>query len=91
MIERDPAHGGNLTFDTYQALEEAFAKQDVHPGDLKNSLEVHINKLLEPIRKKFETPELKKLTEKAYPPPKKQGNCLISLTHWWPIHQTYGY
>lgn len=70
---RDEAHGGNLTFDTYEELEAAFAKQELHPGDLKASVESYINKLLEPIRKKFEEPELKKLTEKAYPPPKKQG------------------
>jgi len=72
VVVRDEAHGGNLTFDTYEELEASFAKQELHPGDLKASVENYINKLLEPIRKKFEQPELKKLTEKAYPPPKKQ-------------------
>lgn len=39
----------------------------VHPGDLKASVERYLNRLLEPIRKKFEAPELKKLTASAYP------------------------
>ena len=46
--------------------------QEVHPGDLKGAVQRELNSLLEPIRKKFESPELKKLTAEAYPqPPKK--------------------
>ena len=30
---------------------------------------IYLNRLLEPVRKKFETPELKKLTAQAYPDP----------------------
>ena len=30
-----------------------------------------MNDLLEPVRKKFETPEMKKLINEAYPPPAK--------------------
>lgn len=73
VITRDAAHGGDLTFATYQELEDSFAKQELHPGDLKTGVEVYINKLLEPIRKKFDAPDLKKLAESAYPSPKKQG------------------
>lgn len=62
-----------MTFATYQELEDSFAKQELHPGDLKTGVEVYINKLLEPIRKKFDAPDLKKLAESAYPSPKKQG------------------
>lgn len=62
-----------MTFATYQQLEDSFAKQELHPGDLKTGVEVYINKLLEPIRKKFDAPDLKKLVESAYPSPKKQG------------------
>lgn len=43
----------------------------MHPGDLKNSVEVALNKLLDPIREKFNSPELKKLTNAAYPNPSK--------------------
>lgn len=46
--------------------------QVVHPGDLKNSVEVALNKLLDPIREKFSSPELKKLTQAAYPKASKE-------------------
>jgi len=71
VIDRPEQHGGNIEFTTYEALEEAFAKEEVHPGDLKSAVEKYLNQLLEPVRKKFETPELKKLTAAAYPPPSK--------------------
>ena len=57
--------------DYFQELEAAFAKQELHPGDLKASVEKYLNGLLEPVRKTFETPELKKLVNSAYPPPAK--------------------
>lgn len=47
----------------------------IHPGDLKASVEVALNELLEPIRKKFESPELRKLTSEAYPDPSKTSQC----------------
>ncbi|KAJ3580821.1 hypothetical protein NHX12_017104 [Muraenolepis orangiensis] len=43
----------------------------VHPGDLKASVETALNKLLDPIRKKFESPVLRKLANAAYPDPSK--------------------
>lgn len=79
IIPRDEAYGGNITYDNYESLEESFGKQDLHPGDLKSGVENYINKLLEPIRKKFEQPELKQLAQKAYPAPGKQS---ISLTFY---------
>lgn len=45
----------------------------MHPADLKAAVEVQINRLLAPIIKEFETPDLKKLAEKAYPQPGKQS------------------
>lgn len=56
---RKEEFGGNVTYLKFQDLEDAFAKEEVHPGDLKASVEKYINKLLDPIRKEFETPELK--------------------------------
>ena len=72
--------GGNISFDTYENLENAFAKEEIHPGDLKNAVEIYINKLLDPIRKEFEAdPKLKNLASKAYPPQKPSNifyvNC----------------
>ncbi|GFS01834.1 tyrosine--tRNA ligase [Elysia marginata] len=72
-IKRPTEHGGDAQYKTYEELEEAFGKEEVHPGDLKSSVEVYLNALLEPIRKEFEKPELKKLTSQAYPVEKKKG------------------
>merc|ERR550519_2542267 len=71
VIERSEEHGGNAEYETYEKLEEAFAKEEIHPGDLKAAVEKYLNGLLAPVRKKFESPELKKLTAAAYPPPAK--------------------
>jgi len=67
VIERKPEHGGNVEYDKFEDLEAAFAKEDVFPLDLKTAVEAYLNRLLEPVRKKFETPELKSLANKAYP------------------------
>ncbi|KAJ9584408.1 hypothetical protein L9F63_021246, partial [Diploptera punctata] len=66
-ISRNEAHGGNITYNKYEELELAFSKEEVHPGDLKAAVEVYIDRLLTPIRERFNDPVLKKLTEKAYP------------------------
>lgn len=71
-VHRNPENGGDRTYSTYEELELVFSKEELHPGDLKAAVEIYINKLLEPIRKKFEDPKLKKLTERAYPSPSKQ-------------------
>jgi tyrosyl-tRNA synthetase len=95
-VPRDPANGGDTTYSKYEELELAFKKEEVHPGDLKAAVESYINKLLEPIRKKFQDPALKKLTDKAYPSPSKQSKfslmigfkCIIRqvslVFHWSP-------
>lgn len=73
LLIRREENGGNKTFTTFKELEDSFAKEEVHPGDLKASVEVYINKLLDPIRKTFESKELLELSAKAYPPPPKPG------------------
>lgn len=79
-ILRAPEHGGNVEFTTFEDLEIAFAKQDIHPGDLKASVEQAINKLLAPIQEIFKEPKLQELTTKAYPPPSKnKGNVQTVL------------
>ncbi|XP_065358916.1 tyrosine--tRNA ligase, cytoplasmic [Calliphora vicina] len=70
-IHRAAENGGDVTFNNFADLEQYFADQKLHPADLKASVEKYINKLLEPIRKAFETPELQKLSAAAYPPPAK--------------------
>jgi len=71
-VHRNAENGGDRTYSTYEELELAYSKELLHPGDLKAAVEIYINKLLEPIRKKFEDPTLKKLTERAYLSPSKQ-------------------
>ncbi|NXX97877.1 SYYC protein, partial [Centropus bengalensis] len=67
VVLREEKWGGNKTYTAYEDLEKDFAEQVVHPGDLKNSVEVALNKLLDPIREKFNSPELKQLSNAAYP------------------------
>lgn len=60
----------------YAELEGIFAREELHPADLKASVERYLNDLLEPIRAEFSTPELKKLASQAYPQPsKKKGGA----------------
>ncbi|XP_013381626.1 tyrosine--tRNA ligase, cytoplasmic-like [Lingula anatina] len=66
-IERKPEFGGNVTFTNYEDIEAAFASEELHPGDLKLAVEKYLNKLMDPIRKEFESPEMKALVSKAYP------------------------
>merc|ERR1711936_859246 len=71
VVQRSAEHGGDVSFSTYEELETAFAKEEIHPGDLKASVERYMNDLLDPVRRKFETPDMKKLINSAYPPPAK--------------------
>eukprot|EP00095_Tigriopus_kingsejongensis_P011231 snap_masked-scaffold836_size90567-processed-gene-0.8 protein:Tk11231 transcript:snap_masked-scaffold836_size90567-processed-gene-0.8-mRNA-1 annotation:"tyrosine--trna cytoplasmic" len=68
---RKPENGGNSEYANFGELQTDFGANQIHPADLKASVETYLNELLAPIRKKFDTPELKALTEKAYPPPVK--------------------
>lgn len=77
IIPRNAEHGGDLIYENYESMEEDFAKEKLHPGDLKAGVEIYINKLLEPIRKTFEDPKLKQLVQKAYPAAKKQSKLII--------------
>ncbi len=43
--------------------------KEIHPGDLKNCVTEYLDRLLEPIRKEFESEEMQKLILNAYPPP----------------------
>uniref|UniRef100_A0A4W6FRX5 Tyrosine--tRNA ligase n=1 Tax=Lates calcarifer TaxID=8187 RepID=A0A4W6FRX5_LATCA len=73
-IKRDPKWGGDKVYTEFEEVEKDFAEELIHPGDLKASVEVVLNQLLEPIRKKFELPELRKLTNSAYPDPSKTSH-----------------
>ncbi|CAG7666140.1 unnamed protein product [Allacma fusca] len=71
-IERPEKYGGNQIFSTHEELEDSFAQEEVHPGDLKAAVVSAINKLLDPIRQTWaDSEELKKLAQDAYPDPTK--------------------
>ncbi len=53
VINRPEKWGGNLEFDSYDELEQAFMK-DLHPLDLKNAAAKYLNQILEPIHGYFE-------------------------------------
>ncbi|KAI8472552.1 MAG: hypothetical protein J3K34DRAFT_413463 [Monoraphidium minutum] len=57
-ISRSEANGGDATFDSTDALREAYASGAVHPADLKPALSRALNKILQPVRDHFvNTPE----------------------------------
>lgn len=53
-IERPEKYGGNLHFERYEALAEAFAAKELHPQDLKQAVAAYLNQLLEPVRAYFD-------------------------------------
>ncbi len=53
LIARPEKFGGNLKFESYSALEQAF-KEGLHPLDLKNAAAQYINEILEPVHAYFE-------------------------------------
>jgi tyrosyl-tRNA synthetase len=53
-LPRPEKFGGDIHFSSYQALEDAYAKEEVHPGDLKGGVTHAMIELLTPIRKMFD-------------------------------------
>jgi tyrosyl-tRNA synthetase len=53
LIERPEKFGGNLEFDSYEKLEKAFGKKEVHPMDLKNACGKYLIEICGEIRKNF--------------------------------------
>jgi tyrosyl-tRNA synthetase len=62
-VERPEKFGGNTTFKSYEELENIFSQKKLHPMDLKKAISREIIKLLEPARKHFEQPKIKKMKE----------------------------
>jgi tyrosyl-tRNA synthetase len=53
-IERPAKWGGDLEFKSYDELESAFQKKELHPADLKAGVAVKIDELIKPVREHFE-------------------------------------
>lgn len=54
-IERPTKFGGTIEYQNYQELETAYTQGKLHPQDLKNSVAVELAKILEPVRRYFES------------------------------------
>lgn len=65
-ILRDEKFGGNLHYDSYQELENAYKTGEIYPLDLKDNLSRYLDELISPIRDYFtNNPEAKKLKEEV--------------------------
>ena len=53
-IERPKKFGGNLSFSSYNELENAFSKKKLHPMDLKQGVGEYLDRLIEPVRRKLD-------------------------------------
>ncbi len=62
-IKRPEKFGGNITYTSYEKLERDFAEKNLHPMDLKNAVAEKLIQILEPARKHFEQPRVKKMLE----------------------------
>jgi len=50
-IKRAEKYGGDLRYESYEALEADFASKALHPMDLKAAAAEYMNEILEPVRK----------------------------------------
>jgi len=50
VIKRPEKYGGDLHYDSYEALEADFATKALHPMDLKAAAAEYMNDILEPVR-----------------------------------------
>jgi len=71
IIKRPEQYGGDITYSNFENLENDFRDKKVHPGDLKKAVSTALIEILEPVREHFNSPEMKKLIELAYPTPVK--------------------
>ncbi len=64
-VPRPEKFGGDLLFEDYASLEEAFRKGELHPLDLKKAAAEYIDGMIAPVRKHFESGKAKKLLERV--------------------------
>jgi len=66
VIERKEEYGGNITYTNVEDVKNDFKSEKLHPSDLKQGMINNLDLILDPIRKTFDTPEMKKLFKLAY-------------------------
>lgn len=59
--------GGTIVYNKYEEVFNDFKNKTLHPSDFKLGIYTILSDFLEPIRTKFEEPEIKTLIQKAYP------------------------
>jgi tyrosyl-tRNA synthetase len=64
-IERPDEYGGDVSFDSYDELEQQYVEGEIHPQDLKNAVAASISRFLQPIQDRFEGED--ELLRTAYP------------------------
>lgn len=65
-IKRPEKFGGNLKIKSYEDLKELFIAKKIHPMDLKQTIALYIDELIDPVRKHFEkNKKAKVLAEKV--------------------------
>lgn len=66
IVERPEKFGGNIAYQTYEELEQAYASKELFPLDLKNAVVKYLDQLLTPVREHFEKdPQAKELLEQV--------------------------
>ncbi len=64
-VERPKRFGGNVVYNSFEELSDAFSSGALHPADLKKAASQYINKLLEPVRKHFTKGKLKNMLDEV--------------------------
>jgi tyrosyl-tRNA synthetase len=81
-ISRSAEHGGDQHYSDYQTLEDDYAAEKIHPGDLKLAVTNALLSLLGNVQKEYESnEEWKKAESEAYPvekPPEKTNKKKVS-------------
>lgn len=62
-IKRPEKYGGDIILEGYAQLEQLYKEGKIHPLDLKNAIAESIIEILEPARKHFSKPKIRKLKE----------------------------
>lgn len=63
QIERPIKFGGDIEFESYEELEEAYLNKKIHPLDLKNGVSEKIIEILQPARDHFKKSKINKMRE----------------------------
>lgn len=54
IVERPQKYGGPVILNSYENLERLFSQKQIHPQDLKKTVVMLLDQLLEPVRRHFE-------------------------------------